>query len=59
MKTLKPFFLVVDIGFILYWLVRALHLIPAEIAFKDYATRFCRRGTGRFCRWIYASVPAA
>ena len=37
MKTLKPFFLVVDIGFIAYWCITALHLTPVELAFKDYA----------------------
>ncbi len=36
MKYLKPFFLITDIGFILYWLVTALHLIPESWAFKDY-----------------------
>ena len=34
--TLKPFFLVVDIGFILYWAVTLLQLIPAAYLFKDY-----------------------
>jgi len=48
MKTLKPFFLVVDIGFILYWLVRALHLIPAGIAFKDYANPILSAWNGSF-----------
>lgn len=36
MRTLKPFFLVTDIGFIIYWLVTALGLIPAASLFKDY-----------------------
>lgn len=36
MQRLKPFFLIVDIGFIVYWLVTALHLIPPAWAFKDY-----------------------
>lgn len=36
MRRLKPFFLVTDIGFILYWLVTLLHLIPAEYLFQDY-----------------------
>ncbi len=35
-RTLKPFFLVVDIGFILYWTVTLLHLIPEAYLFKDY-----------------------
>lgn len=36
MKSLRYLFLVVDIGFILYWLITALHLIPAEYLYKDY-----------------------
>jgi len=36
MKTLRPIFLAVDIGFIVYWLVTALHLIPKEYLFSDY-----------------------
>jgi Family of unknown function (DUF5360) len=36
MKTLKYFFLVTDIGFILYWAITALHLIPDEFLFQDY-----------------------
>jgi hypothetical protein len=35
-KILKIFFLVTDIGFILYWLITLLHIIPAEYLFKDY-----------------------
>ncbi|WP_366248869.1 DUF5360 family protein [Terribacillus aidingensis] len=36
MKYLKPFFLVTDIGFIIYWIVTYLHIIPTSWAFKDY-----------------------
>ena len=36
MAKLKFFFLVTDIGFILYWLITLLHLIPAEYLFQDY-----------------------
>lgn len=36
MAKLKFFFLVTDIGFILYWLITLLHLIPAEYLFEDY-----------------------
>lgn len=36
MNTLKPFFLAVDLGFIAYWGITALHLIPGEYLFKDY-----------------------
>lgn len=36
MKILKYFFLLVDISFILYWAVTALHLIPAEYLYNDY-----------------------
>lgn len=37
MRQLRPFFLVVDIGFIVYWLVTLLKIIPADYLFKDYA----------------------
>ena len=36
MKRLKYFFLVVDIGFIVYWLITLIELIPNEYLFKDY-----------------------
>ncbi|OXB93734.1 hypothetical protein B9L23_01925 [Parageobacillus galactosidasius] len=36
MKYLKPFFLVTDIGFIVYWFITFFHLIPESVAFKDY-----------------------
>ncbi|WP_299092828.1 YvaD family protein [uncultured Metabacillus sp.] len=36
MKYLKPFFLVTDIGFILYWIVTFFNIIPKSWAFKDY-----------------------
>jgi len=36
MKSLKWFFLVTDIGFIVYWTITAVHLIPKEVLFKDY-----------------------
>jgi hypothetical protein len=36
MLGLAPFFLLTDIGFIVYWLLTALTLIPPEYAFNDY-----------------------
>ena len=36
MRTLKPFFWFTDVGFVLYWAVTALHLIPPEFLFQDY-----------------------
>ena len=39
MKTLRPFFLLVDIGFIVYWLITGFGLIPAEYLFPDYHDR--------------------
>lgn len=36
MKKLKYFFLVTDIGFILYWTITLFHLIPDQLLFKDY-----------------------
>ncbi|WP_372369472.1 DUF5360 family protein [Candidatus Uabimicrobium sp. HlEnr_7] len=37
MKKLKNYFLVVDIGFIVYWLITLLELIPGEYLFQDYS----------------------
>ena len=36
MKTLKYFFLLVDIGFITYWIITALYLIPPQYLYNDY-----------------------
>ncbi len=36
MKKLKYYFLIVDIGFILYWIITLLGVIPNEYLFKDY-----------------------
>ena len=36
MKSLKFFFLITDVGFILYWLITFLHIIPEAYLFKDY-----------------------
>ncbi|WP_171787328.1 DUF5360 family protein [Clostridium beijerinckii] len=36
MKILKQFFLVTDIGFIVYWFITLFHLIPQSLLFKDY-----------------------
>lgn len=36
MKRLTYFFLLVDISFVCYWAVTALHLIPAEYLYNDY-----------------------
>lgn len=36
MKTLKYFFLITDIGFILYWFITLLKLIPDEYLYQDY-----------------------
>jgi len=36
MKILKNFFLVTDIGFVVYWFITLFHLIPEELLFKDY-----------------------
>jgi hypothetical protein len=36
MKNLKHFFWVVDLGFVFYWLITILNLIPEEYLFKDY-----------------------
>ncbi|HVI45164.1 MAG TPA: DUF5360 family protein [Chitinophaga sp.] len=36
MKRLRYCFLLVDIGFITYWLITILHLIPAEYLYNNY-----------------------
>lgn len=36
MKTLRYFFWLTDIGFILYWLITLFHFIPSAYLFKDY-----------------------
>lgn len=39
MKSLKYFFYVVDIGFIVYWLITIFHLIPAQYLYNDYTNQ--------------------
>jgi hypothetical protein len=36
MKRLKVFFMITDLGFILYWVITFLHIIPEAYLFKDY-----------------------
>ncbi len=36
MSSLKAYFWFTDLGFIVYWLITALHLIPAPYLFQDY-----------------------
>ena len=36
-RSLRVFMLAVDLGFLAYWLVTLLHLIPPAWLFKDYA----------------------
>ena len=36
MQRLRYYFLAVDIGFIVYWIITAFKLIPAEFLFPDY-----------------------
>lgn len=36
MSSLKAFFWLTDLGFIVYWLITALHLIPVQYLFQDY-----------------------
>ncbi|MCB1324843.1 MAG: DUF5360 family protein [Spirochaetales bacterium] len=40
MGTLRYLFLLVDLGFIAYWTITALGLIPPEYAFQDYTNPF-------------------
>ena len=37
MQKLKYYFFVVDIGFIAYWLITLLEIVPNEYLFNDYA----------------------
>ncbi|MFN8347957.1 MAG: DUF5360 family protein [Spirosomataceae bacterium] len=34
---LRPFFWLVDLGFLVYWLITFFKLIPAEYLYKDYS----------------------
>ncbi|EJP94602.1 hypothetical protein IC3_02148 [Bacillus cereus VD142] len=36
MNRLKYFFLITDIGFVMYWFITIFHMIPQEYLFKDY-----------------------
>lgn len=36
MRNLKVFLLITDLGFIIYWLITLLHIIPNEYLFNDY-----------------------
>ncbi|MDN3954659.1 DUF5360 family protein [Sporolactobacillus laevolacticus] len=36
MGRMKWFFYVTDVGFLLYWLITLLHVIPESMLFKDY-----------------------
>ncbi len=36
MRKLRPFFWMVDIGFIAYWIITLAHVIPESYLFKDY-----------------------
>jgi hypothetical protein len=37
LKTLHRLFLLVDVGFILYWAITWLNLIPSEYLYNDYS----------------------
>lgn len=36
MRFLRFFFWLTDVGFIVYWIITLLHIIPNEYLFKDY-----------------------
>lgn len=38
MKLLKTLMIITDVGFVLYWAITCLHLIPDELLFKDYSS---------------------
>jgi hypothetical protein len=50
MKRLKVFFLIVDIGFVVYWLAAVLQLFPHDYLFKDYDNPILGA-------WNYSFVP--
>ncbi|HRI50956.1 MAG TPA: DUF5360 family protein [Pseudomonadota bacterium] len=50
MGRLRYFFFVVDVGFVLYWLVTYLHLVPASFLFKDY-------GNPLMVAWNWSFLP--
>lgn len=37
MNKLKYFFLLTDFGFLMYWTITALHLIPVEYLYQDHS----------------------
>lgn len=39
MRALKINFYIVDIGFIIYWIITYFHLIPAQLLFPDYENK--------------------
>lgn len=36
LRRVRPFFLVTDIGFLVYWAITAMHVLPSAWLFKDY-----------------------
>lgn len=50
MKALRIFFLVVDFGFILYWICAGLDLLPQDYLFKDYENPILRA-------WNFSFLP--
>ena len=50
MKILKYFFLVIDFGFIAYWTITALHLIPTEYLYNDYTNKI-------LVNWYWSFFP--
>lgn len=37
LNTTKVLMLTIDLGLLIYWAITALHLIPADMAFRDYS----------------------
>lgn len=66
MRYMKLFFLVTDIGFILYWLSAGFSLIPESWAFKHHDHPFMiawnwsfSAGYPDFCHRVVQLVPTA
>lgn len=50
MKSLRYLFLFVDISFILYWIITAYELIPAEYLYNDYTNEI-------LVNWNWSFLP--
>jgi len=67
MKSLKTLFIIVDVGFVVYWICAWFHLFPQDYLFKDYDNPILQAwnfsflpldllvsATGLSCVWCHA-----